>query len=68
MAPRTSTELLVLSPQGHVEHAAGVVDDGEATWLLTETPVALAAWLDRMKFMLRVEITDVTDEWAALAP
>nr|WP_273654763.1 glycine cleavage T C-terminal barrel domain-containing protein [Cellulomonas fimi] len=66
LPPRTSTELLVLSPQGHVEHAAGVVDDGEATWLVTETPVALAAWLNRMKFMLRVEIDDVTDDWAAI--
>jgi len=66
LAPRTSTELLVLSPQGHVEHAAGVVDDGNTTWLLTETPIALAAWLNRMKFMLRVEIADVTDDWAAI--
>jgi hypothetical protein len=68
LAPRTSTELLVLSPQGHVEHAAGVVDDGEATWLLTEGShaPALAAWLDRMRFMLRVEVADVTDAWAAI--
>ncbi|MHB1492040.1 MAG: YgfZ/GcvT domain-containing protein, partial [Cellulomonas sp.] len=57
LAPRTSTETLVLSPQGHIEHAAGVVDDGESTWLLTEgsDAPALAAWLDRMRFMLRVE-------------
>ncbi len=66
LAPRTSTELLVLSPQGHIEHAAGVVDDGEATWLITETAPALAAWLDRMRFMLRVEVADVTDDWAAI--
>ncbi|MDM7854697.1 CAF17-like 4Fe-4S cluster assembly/insertion protein YgfZ [Cellulomonas alba] len=66
LRPRTSTELLVLSPHGHVEHAAGVVDDGESTWLITETPVALAAWLDRMRFMMRVEVADVTDEWAAI--
>ncbi|MCL1870007.1 MAG: folate-binding protein [Promicromonosporaceae bacterium] len=68
LPPRTSTELLVLSPQGHVEHAAGVVDDGEATWLITEADAAapLAAWLDRMKFMLRVEITDATADWAVI--
>ncbi|KQY21908.1 aminomethyltransferase [Cellulomonas sp. Root485] len=66
LAPRTSTELLVLSPQGHVEHAAGVVDDGATTWLVTETPIGLAAWLNRMKFMLRVEIVDATDAWAAI--
>ncbi|WP_445206263.1 CAF17-like 4Fe-4S cluster assembly/insertion protein YgfZ, partial [Actinotalea ferrariae] len=68
LPPRTSTETLVLSPHGHVEHAAGVVDDGTTTWLLTEgsSAPALAAWLDRMRFMLRVEIADVTDRWAAL--
>ena len=68
LAPRTSTELLVLSPQGHIEHAAGVVDDGEATWLITERASApgLAGWLNRMKFSLRVEITDATDEWVAI--
>jgi len=66
LAPFTSTETLVLSPQGHVEHAAGVVDDGEATWLLTETAPGLAAWLDSMRFMLRVEVADVTADWAAL--
>ena len=66
LAPFTSTETLVLSPQGHVEHAAGVVDDGEATWLLTETAADLAAWLSSMRFMLRVEVTDVSAEWAAL--
>lgn len=66
LAPRTSTELLVLSPQGHVEHAAGVVDDGTTTWLITETAPALAAWLDRMRFALRVEVADVTEQWAAI--
>jgi folate-binding protein YgfZ len=66
LAPRTSTETLVLSPQGHVEHVAGVVDDGTTTWLLTESAPVLAAWLDRMRFMLRVEVADVTDAWAAI--
>src|SRR5665648_958493 len=67
LAPRTSTETLVLSPYGHIEHAAGVVDDGERTWLLTEaaSAPALAAWLDSMRFMMRVEVADVTAEWAA---
>ena len=68
LAPRVSTELLVLSPQGHIEHAAGVVDDGEVTWLLTEGSHAapLAAWLDRMRFTLRVEVDDVSGDWATL--
>ncbi|WP_372593822.1 folate-binding protein YgfZ [Actinotalea sp.] len=62
----TSTELTVLSPQGHVEHLAGVVDDGATTWLLTESAAGLVAWLDRMRFMLRVEVADVTEQWAAI--
>lgn len=68
LTPRTSTETLVLSPHGHIEHAAGVVDDGATTWLLTEGAAAapLAAWLTSMRFMLRVEIADVTAQWAVL--
>ncbi|MCL2454462.1 MAG: folate-binding protein [Micrococcales bacterium] len=66
LAPRTSTETLVLSPHGHIEHAAGVVDDGATTWLLTATPDGLAAWLGTMRFALRVEVADVTDAWAVL--
>ena len=27
----------------------------------------VVAWLDSMRFMMRVEVTDVTDEWAVLA-
>lgn len=67
LAPRTSTELLVLSPHGHVEHAAGVVDEGSTTWLVTETAPELARWLDSMRFTRRVEVADVTGDWAALA-
>ncbi|MDQ2624508.1 MAG: folate-binding protein [Actinomycetota bacterium] len=68
LPPRTSTETLVLSPHGHIEHAASVVDDGATTWLVTEGSHApsLAAWLDSMRFMLRVEVADVSAQWAAL--
>ena len=66
LAPGVSTELMILSPQGRIEHVAGLVDDGETAWLITETAPALAAYLDRMRFMLRVEVADVTEEWAAL--
>lgn len=60
LAPGTSTETLVLDQSGRVEHAARVVDDGGTTWLLTEPADAapLAAWLDSMRFMLRVEVAD----------
>lgn len=57
---------LVLSPQGHVEHAFTGVDDGEAFTAHTEPgrAAALIDFLERMKFMMRVEITDVTAELA----
>jgi tRNA-modifying protein YgfZ len=68
LAPRTSRESLVLSPKGHVEHALHLVDDGSTTWITVEpgTAPSLVAWLDSMRFMLRVEVADVTDEWAVL--
>ena len=68
LPPRVSRESLVLSPKGHVEHALHVVDDGETTWLTVEpgTAPALAAWLDSMRFMLRVEVADVTEAYAVV--
>jgi folate-binding protein YgfZ len=68
LPPRTSTEALVLSPKGHVEHALHVVDDGETTWLTAEpgTGAALTAWLRSMQFLLRVEAIDRTADFAVL--
>ncbi len=68
LPPRTSRESLVLSPKGHIEHALHVVDDGETTWLSVEPGTAepLRAWLDSMRFMLRVEVADVSDRYAVL--
>jgi len=60
-------EAMVLSPQGRIEHVAAIVDDGTTTWLLTESPTGLAGHLERMRFTLRVEVTDVSHEWAAIA-
>lgn len=52
------TTAYVLSPQGHVEHALHGVDDGETFWAWTEPGQgeALVAWLDSMRFMMRVEV------------
>jgi tRNA-modifying protein YgfZ len=60
------TEALILSPQGHVEHAFAGVDDGEAFTAHTEPgqAAALVGFLDRMRFLMRVEVADVTDEVA----
>jgi folate-binding protein YgfZ len=68
LAPGESTELLVLDPQGHVEHAASVIDDGDTTWLIVDAPdsAALLAWLLRMRFRLRVQPRDASDEYAVV--
>jgi len=66
LAPGESAELMILSPQGRVEHVAALVDDGTTAWLISETAPQLAAFLDRMRFMLRVEVDDATDRWAAI--
>ncbi len=57
---------LILSPQGHVEHAFTGLDDGEAFTAHTEpgAGAALISYLERMKFMTRVEITDETAGFA----
>lgn len=59
LKPGEAVEALILSPTGHVEHVLHGVDDGEAFWAWTEPGRAdeLAAWLDRMRFMMRVEVS-----------
>ena len=66
LAPKTWTGALILSPNGHVEHAFYGLDDGEAFTAHTEPghAAALIEFLERMKFMTRVEIADVTAEVA----
>ncbi|MCQ9164566.1 MULTISPECIES: folate-binding protein YgfZ [unclassified Arthrobacter] len=68
LAPGAGTELLLLSVQGRIEFDARVVDDGGTTWLVVEAGEAapLAEWLTSMKFMLRVDVTDVSAGWAVL--
>ena len=62
LEPGVQLTALILSPQGHVEHAFTGVDDGEAFTAHTEPGAgqALIGYLERMKFMTRVEITDET--------
>ena len=68
LAPHTSVETLVLSPKGHIEHDLHLVDDGQITWVTVEpgTAGALATWLDSMRFMLRVQVRDVSAEYTVL--
>lgn len=62
LQPGESSELLVLDPHGHVEHAAAVVDDGTRTWLIVDETDAegLLTFLTRMRFRLRVDPQDVS--------
>ena len=68
LAPRTSAETLVLSPKGHIEHDLHLVDDGQTTWVTVEpgTTAALITWLDSMRFMLRVQVSDVSAHFAVI--
>jgi folate-binding protein YgfZ len=69
LADGTGTEALVLSPHGHVEHHLVLADLGGTTWADVEpgTGAALHTFLDRMRFLLRVEPALVTDAWAVLS-
>lgn len=68
LAPGVPTEVLLLSPQGKIEHGFSGVDDGETFWAHTEpgAGAALVEFLDRMRFMMRVEVALVTSDWAVI--
>ncbi|MEO8095919.1 MAG: glycine cleavage T C-terminal barrel domain-containing protein, partial [Pseudolysinimonas sp.] len=68
LAPGESAETLLLDPSGRIEYAIRVVDDGETTWLLLDAgqSAGLLAFLDRMRFMLRVEVADRSAEFATV--
>lgn len=63
LPPGQPTQALVLSPQGHVEHHLHLVETGEEVLIHVEpgTGEALRDFLDRMRFMLRVDIAPVDD-------
>ena len=67
-SPSNSLTSLILSPHGHIEHDMHVVDDGETTWISVEpgTAADLAKYLDSMRFMMRVEVKDASEEFAVI--
>lgn len=69
LKPGELAQTLVLSPHGHIEHHLSVVDDGQLLRAHVEpgTAAALLDWLTSMRFMLRVEVREVTAGWAVLA-
>lgn len=60
LVPGASRELLILSPEGRVEHWAGASDDGEALHLIVERSdlSGFVAFLDSMCFALRVSVAE----------
>jgi tRNA-modifying protein YgfZ len=63
------SELLVLSPHGHVEQHAMVTEDGTTAWLDTEPGAGegLLKYLEMMRFFTRVEPRDATGEIAVFS-
>ncbi|MEV7966574.1 folate-binding protein [Sphaerisporangium sp. NPDC088356] len=68
LAPGTPTQTLLLDAQGRLEHHLTLVDDGQSVWAHVEpgTSAALVAFLEKMRFMLRVEVADVTAAYAVV--
>jgi folate-binding protein YgfZ len=64
----TWTSAMVLDPQGHVEYQFNVVDDGTTSFLVMDPQFAegLSAYLNKMRFMLRVEVRDATEDFAVM--
>ena len=58
LVPGVSRELLILSPEGRVEHWAGASDDGETLHLIVERSdlSGFVEFLESMRFALRVSV------------
>jgi folate-binding protein YgfZ len=68
LAPGEAAQALILSPTGHIEHHLTLTDDGTSVWLHVEpgTAPGLVSFLESMRFMLRVEVADVSGDYAVL--
>ena len=68
LADGQATESLVLSPHGHVEQHWQLAQVDETVWLDVEPGMGEDAlkYLTMMRFLKRVELADVSDEWAVL--
>jgi len=61
-------DALILDAQGHVVEQLFLVDDGQITWIHTEAErvAPLIEYLEKMKFMLEVEVADQSNNYAVL--
>jgi folate-binding protein YgfZ len=64
----TWTSAMVLDPQGHVEYQFNLVDDGTTSYLVIDPQFVegLSTYLNKMRFMLRVEVRDATEDFAVM--
>jgi len=61
-------DALILDAQGHIIEQLFLVDDGQITWIHTEAErvAPLIEYLEKMKFMLEVEVKDQSSNYAVL--
>ncbi len=59
---------MILDAKGHIEFQFNLVDDGTTTFLVLDPGYSeqLIEYLIKMKFMLRVDVKDASDEFAVL--
>lgn len=59
---------MILDAKGHVEFQFNVVDDGNTTFLVLDPGYSeqLIEYLTKMKFMLRVDVSDASSQYAVL--
>jgi hypothetical protein len=66
LQPGEWKEALILDPQGHVEQQLFLVDDGSSVFihLDQDKKESLISYLEKMKFMLLVDVKDVSSDYA----
>jgi folate-binding protein YgfZ len=68
LSPGDWKDALILDAQGHIVEQLFLIDDGEITWIHTEAErvAPLIEYLEKMKFMLEVEVKDQSNNYAVL--
>ena len=68
LTPGDWQEGLILDTQGHIVEQLFLVDDGSTTWIHTEAQrcAPLIEYLEKMKFMLDVDVIDQSNNYAVL--
>ncbi len=68
LTPGDWQEALILDTQGHIVEQLFLVDDGSTTWIHTEAQrcAPLIEYLEKMKFMLDVQVKDQSNNYAVL--